>query len=245
MNHHLMNECRSKKLFFKEHNNNLLSQSDTVLLQPNLPKQNRLAIPTLTSVEKHKLDILGANICYSNGLPLSLFDSDQMKEFLHQLNPAYKPPCRKAVSGPLLDEVYSHLKAEVEMTLASIHQFNIITDESTNINGSRIMNLTIHTNTGSLHWISEDIGAKQLTAEEIVKWIKLQLQLITNNNLQHVNSIATDTCSAMQKMWNELHNTSELQHCFTIPYDSHGLQLLIKDLFLLKPFKSILHGAQF
>jgi hypothetical protein len=135
------------------------------------------------------------------------------------------------------------LKTGVEERLASFHHFNVVTDESTNINGSRIMNLSIHIGAGSFHWISEDVGATQLNVDEIARWVKSQLQIITKNNLQRVNSIATDTCQIMQKMWKELSSCPELQHCFTIPCDSHGLQLLVKDLLDLEPFKSILHGA--
>lgn len=177
-------------------------------------------------------------------MPLSLFESEALLDFLHKLNPAYKPPTRKTISNTLLTNVYDGIKVDVSTILQDLQHINIVTDESTNVNGSRILNLSINTPRGSFHWISEDIGSRQFSATEIVTWLKSQLQILTNNDLKRVNSIATDTCPIMLKMWKELRQFSELRHCFTIPCDSHGLQLLIKDILKLDSCKTTLQEAQ-
>jgi hypothetical protein len=46
-------------------------------------------------------------------------------------------------------------------------------------------------------------------------------------------SFATDTCLTNQNLWTRLANNPETKHVITVPCDSHGIQLLIKDLLLL------------
>jgi len=41
---------------------------------------------------------------------------------------------------------------------------NVSTDESSNIRGARICNISIHADPESYHYISEDIGALQMNA---------------------------------------------------------------------------------
>src|SRR5438046_186145 len=100
---------------------------------------------------KKQLDLAAATVCLSNALPLGLFELDDMKHFLHLLNPAYKPPSRRAISRPLLLEAYSQTKNHVDQVLSSLSNLNIITDESTNIRGTRIVNISIHTDFVSFH----------------------------------------------------------------------------------------------
>jgi len=48
----------------------------------------------------------------------------------------------------------------------------------------------------------------------------------------------------MLSTWRCLHDYDDLKHMFFIPCDSHGLQLLIKDLLSLPPLKLLLDQAQ-
>jgi hypothetical protein len=48
----------------------------------------------------------------------------------------------------------------------------------------------------------------------------------------------------MWAMWAELEISPKLKHCFFIPCDSHGLQLLVKDLLSLPFLKDIVDKGQ-
>jgi hypothetical protein len=61
--------------------------------------------------------------------------------------------------------------------------------------------------------------AKEITNRDLLKWI----------------SFATDTCSTNQNSWTRLLNIPETKHVILVPCDSHGLQLLIKDLLTSVP----------
>ena len=81
----------------------------------------------------------------------------------------------------------------------------------------------------SFHVISESAGSIQLNARNEANWILCQMNNFTNN-LSKIGSLATDTCSVQRLVWDHLHNEPQLKHCFMVPYDSYGIQLLIKNL---------------
>jgi hypothetical protein len=49
-------------------------------------------------------------------------------------------------------------------------------------------------------------------------------------NFSCISSLTTDTCTTMRNTWTGLEKQDLLSHVLFIPCDSHGLQLLIKDL---------------
>lgn len=185
-----------------------------------------------------------AAICYVEGVPFKLFETNTFKTVLSSLHPAYKPPTRKAIAGPLLDESYEKLQLKVNKIIAELPLLNIVTDESTNINNARIINLSLHTSHGSFHYLSEDIGSTRLTAENTAEWLKKHMKEISESNWDRINSITTDTCSTQLSLWNKLQEMPELQHLFCIPCDSHGIQLLIKDILKISSCKLAHDQAQ-
>ena len=95
--------------------------------------------------------------------------------------------------------------------------------------------MTITTPTMSWFLHLHDMEDKTLDAPTISSWIlkrlhNLLLQLDDVVDWKRINSISTDTCSVMKSVWQNLATTSELKHAFMIPCDSHGLQLIMKDI---------------
>src|SRR6266496_4874924 len=76
------------------------------------------------------------------------------------------------------------------------------------------------------------------------EWLKFHLQLLSNSDLNRINSISTDTCPTMFAMHDILRESPELRHVFFIPCDSHGLQLLCKDLLTIPRFSLTHKKAQ-
>ncbi len=50
------------------------------------------------------------------------------------------------------------------------------------------------------------------------------------DRLHRINSVGTDTCNTMRDAWNQMARDPRAKHVFFIPCDSHGLQLLMKDI---------------
>ena len=175
-------------------------------INPIIFKQTTLSFPMLTENEKHRLDLKCAALCYEDDLPFSFVKSETFKTLLRdeKLNPAYKPPSRKAVAINLLDKTYTEWKSKINNILAETSFLNIITDGSTNINNTRIQNISIHSDNGSFYHHSKDVGALSMTAINQANWIKKQLRDVCNEDFKRINSLATDTCLTMLATWEEL-----------------------------------------
>ena len=128
------------------------------------PSQTPINFPHISKSEKYDLDIQAAMWCFMGNHPFTMFESTFATMFLHGLNSAYKPPSRKMISGPLLDTVYSQVKMRTGNVITTLQHINVITGESTNINSTRISNISIQLDASSLHYISEDIRTIQMTA---------------------------------------------------------------------------------
>jgi len=237
-----LEKCRTYQKTLKANKNppiNSLQQT-----QLGKPAQVEINFPRLTPVEKAEMDIKAAMWCFMDNFPFTMYESTWAKDFLHRATPAYKPPSRAAISGPLLDTIHSQVKSRTEQVIQTLPHINVITDESTNINTARICNISIHTAHGSLHYVSEDIRAMQTTAAISAQWLRNHLHQITNHDPDRINSVTNDTCSTMFSMWNEVAKFDEFRHVFFIPCDSHGIQLFFKDLLKLPRFNDIIQQAQ-
>jgi hypothetical protein len=204
---------------------------------------NQLPIHELSVKEKEDLDVRAARVCLVGGYPFTLFESEEMKHFCKGMNSAYKPPTRQRIAGDLLDRVYCDIQADTN-TFLSHDILNIVTDESSNINHSRICNISIQTSVGTLHYVSEDVKSTRLNATGYALWLSQHLLRITNNDISRINSIATDTCDTMLAMGKQLQLSDQFRHVFFIPCDSHSIQLLVKDILTIPRLKSILSDAQ-
>lgn len=190
----------------------------------------RLPFQSLSATAKRDLDHLAAMALYCGARAFATYTDPGMKALLKGLNPAYTPPDRHALAGRLLDDCYNKVKAKVDNRLANCSLLNFVTDESSNIQYRRIVNLSVHTADGVFFQCSEPTGAQSMASENYAEWIFRQLIEITHHDLSRVNSLATDTCATMRKIWRVLGHQESLQHVFFVPCDSHGLQLLIKDI---------------
>ena len=159
--------------------------------------QETITFPIMSKAQHDALDEDFATVCYEEGLPFSLFESPAMKRALRRLNPSYKPPTRQKIAGPLLDKAYSKMKDKVDEYLDSLSELNVITDESSDINKTRIANISIHIPIDSIHWLSEDLGSMQSSSVNITDWLEGHLHTLTHGNLERINSCATDTCPTM------------------------------------------------
>ena len=214
------------------------------IAKTNQQNQTTIKLPCLTAAQKEAIDLQAAMWCYTGNHPFTMFENEFGRQFLKALNPAYKPPSRKLLAGRLLDSAQSIVKKHTEELIAAMPNINISSDESSNVKSARICNISVHSESGSLHYLSEDIGAKQMNAVNNADWLRTHLLNLSNHNPSRINSIATDTCSIMFSMWEELESYDDFKHCLFIPCDSHGLQLLIKDVLQLPAFSNIVNQAQ-
>ena len=98
----------------------------------------------LDTYSKAKLDELFATIVYTLVYSFFIFTTPEWQAFFKTIG--YIPPLRDRLAGPLLDQCYTKTKIEVEKVIASTDHIRVVADESTNINGDRIKNVSVIVN---------------------------------------------------------------------------------------------------
>lgn len=98
------------------------------------------------------------------------------------------------LSESLLEDVYKDTKKEVDSYLNTQDYLNCCFDESTNIKGDRVMNLSLSTEKGVF---CADLAEKRL-------------QTVTRGRMSRVNSLCTDTCSPMLSALRQLKQRPDL-----------------------------------
>lgn len=104
--------------------------------------------------------------------------------------------------------------------------------------------MCIVTHMGAFYYETEDCGSTPQNAEALSAWVFKRLEVLVGDNWQRVNSIITDTCATMRVVRKIFQCDPRTKHVFCVPCDSHGLQLLIKDLLNTDPYRTILARCQ-
>ena len=172
---------------------------------------------------------------HAGGNPFTIFEEPWLKDFLKSLNSTYEPPSTWLLSNRLLDDVYSHFKKQEVHHLHNTPFFNVIFDGTDDKGGNRVFNVSVSLPQGvAFYWKTFDTGFQIHDAETTVQLIKPILQeLVTIDSVpewKRINGIATDTNNTMRNTQRLIQQSPQLQHTFTCLCDSHGLQLLIKDI---------------
>ena len=186
---------------------------------------------------------MAAMAVYMGARPFQLFDEAYMKDFILAVSDGvYLPPSRRSIGGELLEEEYTKLKNKIEVLLRAQDKLNFVLDESPNISSHRIVNISVVIpQYGSIFLGNEDVGDKSLDTNFFTNWF---MRMVAPYDLSRVSSLTTDTCATMRSTWSGLESTEQLSHAIFIPCDSHGLQLLIKDLLELPQIAPIIEKAQ-
>ena len=187
---------------------------------------------------------------YMTNLPFNHFENPYVIAAFQALSPGYKPPHARLMAGRLLDEAYETVKFKINQELNACNHLSFFTDETANIRKERVINLCCHvptsvTSSGGGFQLKADVGvAEKMTAVVQAEWVINGCRDATNNQLERVNCICTDTCSTMKAMWTEISKSAEMKHVFFVPCDSHGLQLLLGDILKFPYFTDVIEKAQ-
>lgn len=220
--------------------------------QATISKAQRIPLPALhqlSTEEKHQLHLKAALAVYMSGQPFSLLENQYMHKYqiglLQLASIRYQPPGREALATTLLTEHFLSTKQEVEAILQLQDYLNIVFDASEDISGNRVQNISIVTPQGAFYYATDCSGSVRENAASVHLWATKKIEeLVGPAGWWRVNSIITDTCSTMRAVWRLFNRDPKTQHIFTIPCESHGLQLLVKDVLEHEPFFEIISNAQ-
>ncbi|KJZ68012.1 hypothetical protein HIM_11626 [Hirsutella minnesotensis 3608] len=187
-------------------------------------------LKSISKSSKHALDRQAAIATFTSGKPYSLYEDSETVKLLQMLNPAYKPPDGNRIAS-FLDPVYQEYRQRVKDLLDEAPYLNVIVDASEDISSNRIMNISIEIpNSVAFYWTTIDTNDRDHAALTTLSLIKPALVDIFGDDFSRMNALCTDTCSTMRKLHREMKALPEFSHCLYVLCDSHGLQLLVKDI---------------
>lgn len=204
----------------------------------------------MTKERKEEMNISSAMALYMGGLALRTFHAVWMKQFLYKLSfETWSPPDVTTYSNRYLDICYNKVKLQVDGTLKALalagQKLHFILDESTDRRSRRMINIsTVQKPFGSFFLTNKDSKDASLGGQYFYNWFKEETAEYTGGNTKIIGSMTTDTCATMRRFRDICEQSKELSHVIFAPCDSHGLQLLIRDLCLSPWFKPILKSAQ-
>ena len=115
---------------------------------------------------------------------------------------------------------------------------SLVTDESTDISQNRLINTSVVTPDGlSYTWDTLEAKEGAQTSEVLFEELLGTATDITDGRLSQIVSLSTDTCGTMRSLWKIVSKHPQTKMWITIPCDSHGIQLLIKDILMIPPIE--------
>jgi hypothetical protein len=168
---------------------------------------------------------------YVDGRPFRLYDKKhKLYTLLKELDERWEPPSTARIRDTLLEEVHTSTKEQVQQILAREQHISVVLDETGDISHNRIINLLLGTSKGFFFIEHHILKDESITAALIRDWLLPTLRRLIGNDLSRINSYSLDTCSTMGSLANLLQQPDALPQAIHVPCDSHGLQLLIKDI---------------
>ena len=120
----------------------------------------------------------------------------------------------------------------------------IITDESTNIANYRIIKTSIVIDSRvSIYHLNKEVEEGKMGAKELAAHTIEEAKGLIGGDLLKWTAVTLDTCVTMRAFGEVLVKIPETAHVIPILCDSHGLQLIIKDLLQLPSIKKIFDEA--
>ena len=115
---------------------------------------------------------------------------------------------------------------------------NIYFDESDDYAGRRIINISFAIyNRPTFYWTNIDSGSIEHTATNIAAKVTNIIIDLVSRIIGKINNFTIDTYNATRKATIDFTANARFNHSFAVLYDSHSLQLLIKDLLNIPIFK--------
>ncbi len=185
--------------------------------------------------------------CYVDNLSFCTFDPGKaIRDSYWRINPLFRFPTRHEIATTLLDAQYQRTSTAVQALVRSEPFLNFSIDESTNIRRERIQNLCINCPTyGAFYQLSESLEDRTMDARGCADWaIKAMEEAKGERSWSELNSLVTDTCATQMNAALLISQSPNLKHLFLISCDSHGLQLLIKDIVQTSRFSELFAQAQ-
>jgi hypothetical protein len=130
-------------------------------------------------------------------IAFSMFDTPEWGAFFTVVG--FKIPDRHTIADMILDQYYTKVKDDILNVFDSFLFLSMVSDESTNIKGHRIENVSVICKGISYNWSNESLEDKSALAENTVLSCKEKAIEFTYGNLNRLSAFCLDICPIIQK----------------------------------------------
>lgn len=184
-------------------------------------------VSRITQKENAAIDSKCARWIYQGALPLQTTESRAFLSFTRALNPAYKPPSRFSLAGPLLDNEFLALKKIVDAFVQRcVAVGNIVVggDGWSDLSKNSIYNVVVFT-PDPLYVETEVWGESRHTAENTAAFYAARIDALGARN---VCAFVSDTEPKMRALWDLLQD--RYPWMLMLPCAAHAFNLLFGDI---------------
>lgn len=202
--------------------------------QSSIPE---FAVKTMTKKQQESFhEALGMHY-FVTGSSFQRVECSYLEAALKKLNPSVVMPTRQKLAGVLLNRCYDKIKVEVDKILKSPATYvSIASDGWSNNSNEAVVNYMAVCPTNSLFIESVCTGEQGHDAD----WIASDLQRVMDSLGCNVVGAVTDNTTTNKKAWRILKAKNPTR--FFIGCVSHGLHLMVKDIF--SPTKTKRGGSE-
>ena len=206
------------------------------------PSVRSFAIPVFNAAQQKKFNHEMALFFYNTGTSFYRIEDPYLLSAIQLARPQAKLPTRKQLAndspGGLLQECYEEVKDKVDSLLSKPNQFISITSDAwSNIANESVVNYMAVCPSKSLFLESVNTEEQGHDAE----WLAQDISRVIDGIGENVVGAITDNTAANKKMWGileEKYPANFFHGCV-----SHGLHLLVKDVFGAKKKEATRGGA--
>ncbi len=145
-----------------------------------------------------------AKFFYSCNISFLSADNENFRKFIEILRPGYKPPDRKALAGPLLDQTYGEIMEGVTSEIGELPGSCAITisqDGWSNIHNEPLIVSSLCVNFKPYILKSTEAKSTKKTSEYCAELAKLDIEFCQEKYGKHVKKIFFNILTILLKNW--------------------------------------------
>ena len=206
------------------------SKASTSSKTTSQPSARSFAVPLFKPSEQKKFNHEIAMHFYNTGTSFQRVEDPFLLQAIQIARPGAKLPTRKQLAddspGGLLEECYAKVKSQVDKQLSSNNNYVCITSDAwSNISNEPVVNYMAVSPINSLFLEAVNTGAQGHDAN----WLSKDLTRVIDSLHNNAVGAVTDNTATNKKVWKELEE--KYPSLFFHGCASHGLHLLVKDVF--------------
>lgn len=190
-------------------------------------------VSSISNAQNDELQRDHARAMYCSGMAFRSVENLYWKQFLHKLNPGYRPPSSYAVANTLLKDEEAEVDRAVQRRLqASDTYITLLTDGWTDVTGKSVINYVACTP------VPVFVASTQPRVAHTAQYIADDILEHAAKVGDKVVAVCTDNAANMRAAWRLIND--KMPEIVTYGCASHGLNLLLHDFMELPSLKSIL-----